>query len=130
MTSIPSFEKVVIYNDNNQNGALSTYTFEMIPRVNFYNGDFILLSFPPELSLPSSPVCEGGSTLMTTLVCSSPTPNLLKLDLAVKTADLADSFRISFRVFNVRNSANTKQTEPFTDIEARDSLGRKISMYS
>jgi hypothetical protein len=94
-----------------------------------YNDDFLQLTFPPELTLPTTPICEGGN-LLANISCSSPANNILKIEFFFKTPVLAENFRITFRVFGIRNSPNTKITAPFYNIEARDSFGRSISVYA
>ncbi len=129
MSELPSFEMVTITNDNYHNGGYATYSFELTPRVILYNDDSLSLTFPPELTLPAVPVCTGGN-LLKNITCTSPAPNRLKIEFFFKTPVLAENFRITFKVKNIRNSPNTKITLPFYDIEAYDNQGRKISVYA
>ena len=115
MTELPSFESVIIQNDQFQNGGYANFTFELIPRIVMYNDDFLQLTFPPETTLPSIPVCEG-SRIFKNMTCTSPSHNVLKIEFFFEKPILAEQFLIFFRVFNVRNSPNTKITEPFSQI--------------
>jgi hypothetical protein len=71
MTDLPSFEIVKITTDNMHNGASSTYTIDIIPRVIFYEDDSIYLNFPLELNLPANPRCTGGN-ILENITCTSP----------------------------------------------------------
>jgi hypothetical protein len=73
----------------------------------FVNFDIIYITFPPELTLPSIPSCQHGN-LLKNLICLSPSPNVLKAELTFNTPQLADDYRVEFKVFNVRNPSNTK----------------------
>lgn len=92
---------------------------ELTPRVIFVNFDVVYLTFPPELTLPANPGCEAGN-LLKLIICTSPSPNVLAAELTFKTPQLADSYLVTFKVYNVRNPSNTKQTIPFYDILAKD----------
>ena len=120
MTELPSFDSVIIQNDNFLNGGYATYSFELIPQIIMYNDDFLQLTFPPETTLPANPACEGSS-LFRNITCTSPSKNVLKIEYFFNTPVLTENFRIFFRVFNIRNSPNTKITAPFSKILALDS---------
>jgi hypothetical protein len=65
MTELPSFDSVIIQKDNYVNGGYATYSFEFVPRFILYNDDYLTLTFPPEITLPALPECEGGNLLRT-----------------------------------------------------------------
>jgi hypothetical protein len=93
MTGAPSFSQVIIRNDNFENGRMSTYTLEIVPNVPFWNDDSFYVTFPPELTLPSNPVCDHDGSVFRTLKCSSPLPNRLKVNFYFKRPLLQDQFR-------------------------------------
>jgi len=98
------------------------------PTVVFVNFDQLFLTFPPELTLPALPSCQPGN-LLAQVTCTSPSHNTLAAEIVLNGPELADSYMVSFKVFNVRNPANTKQTVPFFDIIAKDVNGNQIALY-
>jgi hypothetical protein len=130
MLGSPSFQEIIIKNDNFENSKYSTYTLEIVTNIPFWNDDSFFMTFPPELTLPTNPVCDHDGTVFRTLRCSSPSPNRLKVNFYFMRPLLNDHFRFQMRVFNVRNPPSTKTTSNFRDIEAHDSRGYRISWWS
>ena len=125
MRNITEFWSIKIYNDQKENGRLAAYTFEIVPSILFYEDDYFEVTFPQELILPSHPVCDPGN-LFSKVTCTSPSSNRLRAQFKFKSPVLSEEYMVSFRVFNVKNSANTTLSSPFTDFKAFDLKGSQI----
>lgn len=129
MKAITEFRSINVYNDQKENGRLAAYTFEIVPSILFYDYDYFEATFPPELVLPSNPICDPGN-LFSNVTCTSPSPNRLRASFKFKSPVLSEEYMVTFRVFNVKNSANTTMSSNFKDFEAFDQKGSRIQYYT
>lgn len=129
MTSVPSFSAIAVATDNSYNGFTANYQIDVTPSLDMVTNDVFYIQFPPEVTLPSSPVCTVVTSLASA-TCTSPTSNYLKVKLTFSSSPLASGTRFSFKVASVKNAPSTKTTSAFSGIEALDSLGNQIASYT
>ena len=101
----------------------------MYPRIIFYNSDTLFMTFPPETTLPSNPVCITGP-LLSMIACSSPSLNRLKVKFTFNFPLLTTEYQLAFNITNIRNPSSTKQTLAFYDVEAFDINGYLIAFLA
>lgn len=75
------------------------------------------ITFPPEIILPKTIVCEGG-LLTASAVCTTLIENELKVLLTFINSPVAATIPFSFIMKNMKNPISTKATSPFTKISA------------
>lgn len=90
--------------------------------------DAFYITFPPEITLPPSPSCSV-STLLSNVVCTSPSSNQLKAVLTFTTTPSPAGSMFEFNVV-AKNAPSTQITSIFSAISLSDSGGNKIAIYT
>lgn len=129
MTSVPSFSAIAVATDNSYNGFTANYQIDVTPSLDMVTNDVFFIQFPAETTLPSTPVCTVVTSL-SAASCTSPSANLLKVKLTFSSSPLASGTKFSFKVASVKNAPSTKATSAFSGIEAQDSLGNQVALYT
>jgi len=130
MDSVPSITAVTVTTDNVFNGGTASLTFEVTPSIELINGDVFYVDFPSEITLPTSPSCTAVTTVKSTMTCSSPSSNKLKVTLQFTTSPNPSGTKFSFKVGSIKNAASTKPSSAFTNFIMQDSTGNDISTGS
>jgi len=110
------FKSAEIVLGNLTNSALTTYDFKIVSSTAIYPFDFILITFPEVIGLPSENIsCQSSTTKqsLAPIVCSRSEhePNSVMIDNSNGAKILAlEAFMI--RIDNVMNPNTTKPTSP------------------
>lgn len=128
MTTLPSIKSVSVSTNNVYNGGTASLTFDLISDFDLVTNDILYITFPAEITLPSSPACSPVSQL-STIVCTSPSTNKLKAVMKFSSSPLADGTKFSFKVNNVKNAASTKKSSEFTPIQIFDSSNSNLGEF-
>lgn len=106
---------------NYDNAAHTNYTFTMVPSIPITSTNFILMTFPSQITLPTNSSdfnCTSSFTaLLSSVMCSYDpnvtTPNTVRVDLKfaenVKTISPLDRF--AFTMNNIQNPSTMKPTD-------------------
>ena len=129
MTTLPTFTSVTVTSSNVYNGGIGVYTITIVADLNLYTTDIFYITFPPEVTLPSSPSCTAGSSL-SQATCTSPSSNTLKVVLKFSSSPLQAGTAFTFTVTNVKNPSSTKISSGFSGIQAFDSTSNLIATFS
>jgi len=88
METVPSFKEITVTSDNVYNGATAAYTVSVTPEIDMIRGDLFFITFPDEVTLPTTGSCSGVSQLSTTVTCAVLTSNKLKITLSFTSTPL------------------------------------------
>ncbi|CAG9317925.1 unnamed protein product [Blepharisma stoltei] len=86
------------------------YTFTIAPYNTMYNNGYLLITFPSEISLPSSPNCDISGSITTSVACSI-VNSQLKVVIGL-SSDTTSAF--SFILHSIINPSSTKPSSSFT----------------
>jgi hypothetical protein len=129
MQTLPSFTAIGVASDNAFNGVISGYTVEVTPSIEMITGDYMFITFPPEVSV-TTPTCSAVLILGSTSSCTLVSANRVRVGLVFKISPNPIGTKFSFKISNVKNAMSTKPTSPFSGIEAQDSLFNQIAVYT
>lgn len=120
MASLQSFNTIAVAPSNVQNGASTTYSFDVTSPVALLSTDVLYMTFPTEIGL-KSPSCTGISPVSAS--CTSPSTGVLKVVLTFSGGYLSESTKFTFSVSGVTNAPSTKTTSAFSNIYIEDASG-------
>ena len=102
----------------------------MTPNIELANGDILYMTFPPEVSLPSSYYvqCNGDNNVGVSS-CIKASSDELKITFTGISSnyDTSDDFHIE--VHNVFNPVSFKPSSQFTDIRLVSKFGNEMAKY-
>jgi hypothetical protein len=123
MTEMSSFSSFTVEMDDKTNLALTTYTVSFNTQVPIENGDTLFMTFPKEISLPTSAECIEGDGF-DEIDCSS-TGNYLSVEFEdIDDSDGIGSF--SFQISSITNPGTTSPTSQFSGVYIQNSSNKKV----
>lgn len=129
MTEVPKITDVKVTSDNDYNGNVASYTVTVTPAFYMVSTDVFYITFPAEVSVSITSACSVG-TMLSSVTCTQPAANQLKVTLTFSSSPLPAGSSFSFKVSKVTNAGSTKPTSVFSGIEAFDSSNNKIGTFS
>ena len=128
MTSTPNITIFTVTPGSFVTGDTTSYTIAVTVPLPVVTTDTITMTFPSEITLPSSISCTPQTSL-TDVTCSLVSANTIKATLSVLGGTLAASTQFSFNLLNVKNPASTKATSAFSGVSMSDTNSLLLSRY-
>jgi hypothetical protein len=124
MTEVPPIGLFTVTPSDSTNGALSNYKFMITSSPYQIKGtDAFIIKFPAETVLPSNVSCTQNGYSYSSINCTSPQKNVLRVQLA----DAKDQLH-TFTVNKVRNPNSTRSSSAF-EATVVNPKGRVMFMY-
>lgn len=91
MTKLLQLTSVAVQMADLTNGAITSYTLQIVSTTLIQNGDFFTIRFPPEIIVPLGVTCESGHLAKaTTLACNRMKENSVQIILDHVDENLQD----------------------------------------
>ena len=135
MTELLQLTSVAVQMANLTNGAITSYTLQIVSTTLIQTGDLFTIRFPQEIVVPLGVTCASGPTAKaTTLACSRMKENSVRIVLGQVDENLRDQAAgvpLVFLVHGVQNAPSLRPSKSFTDmvfIDAQTNLD--LTQYS
>jgi len=135
MTELLQLTSVAVQMANLTNGAITSYTLQIVSTTLIQNGDLFTIRFPPEILVPLGVTCASGDTAKATaLACSRMKENSVQIVLGQVDENRrgqAAGAPLVFLIHGVQNAPSLRPSKSFTDmvfIDAQTNLD--LTQYS
>ena len=105
------FQSLRVESQSEVVGQTTNFIVYLDPFNLLYDGSHVLVKFPPELSVPSSPECFSNNNLLKSVSCTLEPGDLLKAALSFTSTVHSE---VVFGLRSVKNPPSTKPTSSFS----------------
>ena len=132
MTAINELNLVTVTPSSLINGATCNYKITVNVETPLYDTDKFTITFPSEVTLPTSPICSvvSGSTTLSAVSCAPKVGQKMTATLTFNGGQIPTRTDFEFLVQNCINPPDIYPTSSFTQIFATDASDQSISGYS
>ena len=128
MTSVSQFNLVSLSSTSLVNSASNNITFTINSPSILIDGDILSITFPSQVTLPSSFTCVGVTNLASSLTCSL-SGTVLNITLNFSSSNLTAGTSFIFTLQSITNPSSTRSTDTFS-FSVSSSGGYLINDYS
>lgn len=129
MLTVSEFNTVSLSSTSLVNSASTNLTFSMNAPNLLLDEDILTITFPSQLTLGSSPTCEGITNLATSLVCTL-SGFELSIELNFVSDDLVANNGFVFMVTDITNAASTEPSDDFGfSIESSEGIHFYVKLF-
>lgn len=128
MTSVSQFNLVSLSSTSLVNSASNNITFTINSPSILIDGDILSITFPSQVTLPSSFTCVGVTNLASSLTCSL-SGTVLNITLNFSSSNLTAGTSFIFTLQSITNPSSTQSTDTFS-FSVSSSGGFLINDYS
>lgn len=113
MTSVNAFTSISLSSSSLVNSASNNLTFTLLSPSQLIDGDKLSITFPTQVTLPTSFTCTGVTNLDSSLTCSLSSRTLtITMNFTTDTITAGTSF--SLKLASITNPSSTSPTDTFT----------------